>query len=132
MTAAISLDALGPIILGLLTLFATAAVPFVSLRRERPRKGLAYSLRIVPLAFVRNDVRERVQLSFDGRPVPSAVLITLRVRNSGNRPILPNDFQGPLTVALTDSLLDLRIDNADPVELSPVAQSDTSTVTVEP
>lgn len=132
MLSVISIYALGLTILGLLTLLATVAVPFVSLRRERPRKGLAYSLRIVPLAFVRADVHERIQLSFDGRPVPLAVLVTLRVRNSGNTPILPNDFQGPLTVALADSLLDLRIDCTDPVELSPVTKVDAGTVTVEP
>lgn len=132
MFGTISISAIGLIFLSLLTLAATVAVPFVSLRRERPRKGLAYSLRLVPLAFVRSDVRERIQLSFDGRPVPSAVLATVRVRNSGNTPIIPGDFEGPLTIQLSDSVLDLRVDCVDPAGLSPVVTIEAGDVAVEP
>jgi hypothetical protein len=132
MFAAISVYAVGLILVSALTLAATVAVPFVSLRRERPRKGLAYSLRLVPLAVVRSDVRERIQLSFDGRPVPSAVLATLRVRNSGNTPILPGDFENPLTLQLSDEVLELRVDGADPAEVAPIASVEADNVVIEP
>lgn len=84
-------------IVGALVLAASLVSLYLSLR-ERTRKALAYSVTAVPLASIRSEVRERVQVLFDGSPVLQASLVTVRFRNSGNREIRKRDFEEPISI----------------------------------
>jgi hypothetical protein len=131
---AASIYSLGAIVLGLLTLAATVAVPFLSLRRERPRRGLAYEVRSYPLALVRRQAQDRIQVSYEGHELHHPGLVAVRLRNRGNTPILASDFEEPLTVVLPPGahLLDATIEDGSPADLTPRLDTDATSVKVKP
>jgi hypothetical protein len=86
------------LMVGLATLTATVGVPFVVYRLQRRRKSLAYSGTAAPLATVRSEVRGRVQVLVNGKPVENASVLTLRFRNNGNQVIGVDDFEAPIQI----------------------------------
>lgn len=119
---------------GLLTLLATIAAPLLSARRERPKRALAYEANVFPLAVAQPKEMTPIVMSIGDRTVDDPCLVTLRLRNSGNTPILPTDFDGPIEVVFEDSgaLLEVNLDEAEPSHLAPLITTDEQTVLIEP
>jgi hypothetical protein len=127
-----------PVFLGVVGVLAVA-VPVVlwladRLRPER-RRALSYSVAVAPLVDVNSEVRDRVKVLFDGQPIAHASLVTVRVRNSGSRPISAADFDKPMRIRFdggTATILDTPDDARVPRDLSLSLSETSDGVTIEP
>lgn len=90
-----------PMVISVLSLVATVIGVFVAFyifRAQRSEKRLSYSIIASgPLVNVTDNLNGRLKLAFDNKPVPNVNLVILRLSNSGNEPIQPNDFSTPIT-----------------------------------
>jgi hypothetical protein len=95
---------------------------------------LAYEANVLSLTVDRPETPTRIKMSIGGRPVYDPRLVTLRVRNSGNTPILSSDFDGPIEVAFGTSvdLLDVAVDDSEPGHLTPIVNILTRAVRIDP
>jgi hypothetical protein len=110
----------GLVIAGL-TLVAAVVVPLYIWRRQRTKAELSYEVTSGRIVDIGAQAAGRVEVRFDGTPVPDVALITARVRNSGNVPIRANHFERPLTVTLPAgiTILDHRVGDTRPDGLKP-------------
>lgn len=80
-------------------IFAVLAI-FITLvlyRRQRSRKALSYEIvSRTPLLSIREEVKKKLQILFNGNPVQQVHLILVKIINSGNIPILETDFERPI------------------------------------
>src|SRR5213080_4816710 len=66
-------------------------------RKQRNHKEIAYE--IVSDTFIANineEMKDRVEIQFDGNPVKDMRLVVLRVLNSGNRAVTLTDYGKPI------------------------------------
>jgi len=67
------------------------------------RKELSYRiLADTPLVSIKEEVKDKVQITFRGEPVHDVHLVQVRIVNSGNVPIRSADYEGRLTIAAPD------------------------------
>ena len=93
------------------------AVSVVLYLLQRKRKVLAYEIvSRTPLLSVKEEVKGRVQITFDGQPVSDATMVILKLLNSGNVPILPFDFLRPVNIGFGK---DAQILSAEIIETNP-------------
>lgn len=72
----------------------------------RNRKGLSYEVVTnVPVIRVRRDARDDIEIRYKGTPVQDVQLVTIRIRNSGNTPIRPDEFFGSVTIRIRGQML---------------------------
>jgi hypothetical protein len=77
-------------LVGLVAIIVTVAL----YRLQRRRKSISYEVvSLTPLLSVKEEVRDRVQILFDGKDVLDAHMLIVKVRNSGNVPVLPSDYE---------------------------------------
>jgi hypothetical protein len=77
-------------LVGLVAIIVTVALYLL----QRRRKSISYEVvSLTPLLSVKEEVRDRVQISFDGKKVSDAHMLIVKVRNSGNVPVLPSDYE---------------------------------------
>jgi hypothetical protein len=108
-------DPISQFIVAVIAVIVTIAV-YLS---QRSRKELSYEvLWDFPLIGIRN-VEEGLQLLFKGRPLRNAFLFQLRLVNSGNTPIVPADFERPLSMNFGKDviLLNVEVEEANPENL---------------
>jgi hypothetical protein len=82
----------------LLEIIAIVAAFFIFYLQLR-RKALSYRvITDAQVVSVSDKVKGNIQILYDGKPVPGLRLIELRIQNTGNLPIRPDDYIQPLTV----------------------------------
>ena len=83
------------IAIGLLTIIVSITI----YRKQQNRKGITYEIisNTSMLSF-RNEVIGRVQILFDKKPIAYARLVILKIWNSGNVAIEPNQYSDPIKV----------------------------------
>src|SRR5260370_13573184 len=67
---------------------------------QRTRKELSYSSVSTPVLRMHDEVKEQLQITFNSKPVSDPHLVLITLRNSGNVPVLPDDYADPLTFHL--------------------------------
>src|SRR2546430_1445604 len=71
--------------------------------RDRKHKELTYEVvaktRLLSLASTPTDIKQRLEIRLDGRPVQDIDLVLIKLRNSGNVDIPPTDFIRPLLLS---------------------------------
>ena len=87
---------------------------------QRSCKGLSYD--VVSQASLQQgdkDLMGLLEISFDHKPVRDVHLITVRIYNSGNVPILSADYEVPITIRFgkQSKILRAKIVNQNPVSL---------------
>ena len=72
---------------------------------QRRRKTLSYEIvSNTPLFNVHGEIKGRLQVIFDGKPINDKVhLVMVKIINSGNTPIKPDDYIHPISVNLGES-----------------------------
>jgi hypothetical protein len=97
----------------LLEIIAILAV-FVIFFMQIRRKALSYSiLTNSSVISVSDKVKDRIQVIYDGRVVPSLRLIEIRIKNSGSLPIKPDDYVEPLAFRFSDDTKILSMEVID-------------------
>ena len=103
--------------------------------KQRSRKALtwqpttAYSLVNSTRAF-----ENRIRILFDNVDVPDAVLITVKMRNTGNTAIRPEDIYESIKLSFPDAevILDALVTSASPSDAAPKVLNLGDSVMVEP
>ena len=102
---------------------------------QRPRKGVTYEvLSRTNLLTVREELEGKLQVLYEGEPAKSLSLIVLKLRNSGNQPILSADFERPISFCTgkESSLLTAAVTQVEPPEIEADFQINGNTLIVKP
>lgn len=92
---------------------------YVAYRRHK-RKRLSYEIiSNTPLLSVKSEVKGRIKIYLDDRPVEDVNLIMIRITNIGNDPILSKDLTTPITINFDEAakLLSVEIFERIPVDM---------------
>ena len=117
-------DVLGsPVWTVLATLFTAAAIGVTVwlYRRQRERKSLSYERQITSLVSVHASAKGSIRILFGEEEVERAHLVEVKLKNTGNVPILDEDFERPLSFDLGPGATAMSVDVVDvePAELRP-------------
>lgn len=102
---------------------------------QRKKKGLAYRiLARNELLTANEEIRGRVKVLFDKKPVQDVILLVVQISNNGNLPILPSDFFGELTIAFeeTTKILSVEITKCSPTSFKPELVLRTKSISILP
>ncbi len=93
-----------------------AIISVVLAYRRHPRKKLSYEvLSEVPLFRMRADVKNRIQILFDGRPVSGVYLVMIKIVSTGNATIDADDYEAPVCIGFGERSEVLTAEIIDPV-----------------
>ena len=72
---------------------------------------------------VSDDIKGKVSITYESKPIRNLYLMILMFKNSGNVPILPNDYYRPLSISFgkTSEILSVEVVNQSPNNLDVVA-----------
>jgi hypothetical protein len=117
-------DVLGsPVWTVLATLFTAAAIGVTVwlYRRQQERKSLSYERQITSLVSVHASAKGSIRILFGDEEVERAHLVEVKLKNTGNVPILDEDFERPISFDLGRGATAMSVDVVDvePAELCP-------------
>ncbi len=85
------------IFVGIATVVATVAITIWAVRKQRSRKEISYQIiSDASIASINKEVKDRVKILFDGIPIEDMNLLVLKLWNSGNAAIKPEDYVEPI------------------------------------
>ena len=108
------------IILGLLGLVVPLIVSIIIAFLQRSVKEITYAIMSQsPLLSVDEKIRDKVKISYEGKEVKNAHLVVLNIKNSGNIPIMPNDYVEPIkfSFGLLAEIISVNISETKPVNI---------------
>src|SRR5947208_7078313 len=88
------------VVIAVVTLLAAVITSFISFwifRKQRNRKEISYEVvSNAPIASINKEVKDKVEILYEGKPVKDLSLLVLKVWNSGNVAVKPEDFIEPI------------------------------------
>jgi hypothetical protein len=96
-------------------------VSLYSYLKQRPKKRLVVEKRaVVPLVSSRVKHFPGLEVLFNREPIEFATVLAVRVRNTGNSPILPQDYENAICLKFDQGVgvLAVEIKNREPENLS--------------
>lgn len=88
--------------------------------KQRTRKKLSYQvISCTPLLSVEEEIEGKLKIFYEGKPVQQVHLITVKVMNSGNIPVLSTDYKRPISFSFGEDaeILTTEIAKTDPDNL---------------
>jgi hypothetical protein len=85
--------------------------------KSKPQKHLQLSLvAAIPLIDIRPEAAGDITILYKNQPVDNAILLQIRLENSGNQPILPADYVKPVTFSFASAgeIADASITDLEP------------------
>ncbi len=98
----------------------TVSVSVLIFRKQIKRKGISYEVvSDAPVLSIREEVKGRVKVLFDTKPVSDARMVILKIWNSGNTDILTNEFVDPIKFNFGEKaeILDAEILETVPINI---------------
>lgn len=98
-------------------LVITIIISLITCFLQKTKKSLAYEiLAETALLSVAKEVKDKIQILFEGDSVQNVHLILLKISNTGNVPILESDFDEEITISFDSStrLLSAEISKKNP------------------
>lgn len=89
---------------------ALAAFIIIHFVQRQSKRLVVESVVRVPLLANHFSVIEGLGITFGGQPLSNAIVVVVRVTNSGNTPILVSDYESPLSLEFTDGSTVLSAD----------------------
>lgn len=123
-----------------LQLIGTILIPLVAIAlslilylKQRQKKSLEYVVQ-TSIPIISPPVKEKFELLFEGNPVDAVQLMTIRIVNTGNLPILPNDYHEHIGIefAADSRVLSAEITKTFPDKLKVSATESTNRITLQP
>jgi len=100
---------------------------------QRDVKQLSYGIVAQgPLVSIRDNVEGRLKVSYAGKPVQNLNLTILRVMNTGNQSVKPEDFKRPLSFTFAAPLLSAEAGAANPPDMGASVRYGGRTATLNP
>jgi len=112
-------DAIWQFIGAILGLVGTVVSVILAFRLQ-PRKSLSCSIiHRSKLVSIKREVEHKLRVYYEGKAVQNLSLVVIRIQNTGNQPIVANDFVEPVEIALesTVDIIDGEIGGTRPENL---------------
>ena len=109
-----------PVLDLIIGIIVTIVVAFVVYLKQRSRKEIAYDvIANTPVLSIDKEVKGKLQVLYEGKPIDDARLVVLRIWNSGKSPISSIDYERPLTFDFGENseVLDATIIETKPPDL---------------
>ncbi|HJP95749.1 MAG TPA: hypothetical protein VJ843_00060 [Candidatus Saccharimonadales bacterium] len=122
------------VILGVLAIINAIVLALV-FQWWRNRKSFSYDvISNVPLLSIRQEIKHRVQVLFDGNAVENVHLVIIRISNSGRVPIEVQDFAVPLNVNFGrgSEVLTTEVTKTMPSDLPVTISHQKESLTIDP
>ena len=86
------------IVMALLAIVAII-ISVILYRKQRQGKEVSYTIvSSVPLIGVKEEIRRKLQILFNGKPVEQVHLVEVDIVNSGNSPIKASEYERPISL----------------------------------
>ena len=112
-----------------------ALIAIILILVQRKRKALSYKIiSNTPLVKIKEDIKGRLQVLFDEKPVESIYLIIIKFINSGNLPIKSADYESPVNLNFNEDvqLLTAEVIDTNPKTLEASAKIEGTKVLLKP
>jgi len=94
-----------------------ALITIILILVQRKRKALSYKIiSNTPLVKIKEDLKGRLQVLFDEKPVENIYLIIINFINSGNLPIKSADYESPVNLNFNE---DVQLLTAEVIDTKP-------------
>jgi hypothetical protein len=102
---------------------------------QRQKKKLSYEIIThTRLLSIKEEFKSNIRILYDGKPVTDVHLLEVNLINSGNTPILKNDYETKLNINCGDKSTILTADAifVDPPDINPSFAVDGNNIVLEP
>jgi hypothetical protein len=112
----------------------TIIITVVLYWKQRQKKKLSFALLSTPLLSVKNEIKKKVQILYDGKPVDQVHLAVVKIINPGNTLIEKKDYETPIILDFgkDSEILSGSMTEAEPKGLKPTWRTQGSAMTIEP
>ena len=120
--------------IGAIVTIVTIVVSIILSLSLRHRKSLSYQISGTPLLSVDEEVKGKIQVFFDKKPIQQVYLIVIKVMNSGNEPIRTTDYETPISFSLNKEteILSAEITEKDPIDIQASIDIEGNKVLISP
>lgn len=118
-------------VLGLIAVAATLLIYFL----QKTRKELSYDIIFnTNLLSINAKIKDSMQVNWRGKEINGLNLLIVRLRNSGNTPIVATDYEGPVifTFDKDDRVLEAEIESTQPPNIPASLETTASSVQLKP
>jgi len=118
-------------LIGVVTFFVT----FVFALSQRQKKAISYQIvSNTALLSVSEEIKDKFQMTYQGRIVQQPHLVIVKIFNSGNVPIKSKDYEEPLIVHFEadPQLISIEIIESDPNDVKASFKVENSAIVIEP
>ena len=100
----------------------------------RKRKKISYQIQATNLLTVKEEVKPKLKIIYENLPVEELNLVKLKISNSGNKPIVSDDFETPLVVSFPSKtqLFKVNVTGTNPENLKPSISIEGSSIVIRP
>jgi len=92
------------VVVAIIAILVGVAVAIIVYLMQRQRKELSYDIiSSTPLLSHEEEVKGKLQISFEGKPVEKVQLVLVRIANSGNVPIEAKDYERQINFSFGES-----------------------------
>lgn len=120
---------------GVILSFAAIAASYLQFRLGASRKELAFGVLVLRrLVAIADEMASRVTVQLDGKLVSQVHLIEFGLKNSGNQPIVRNDFDASINIAFSaqTQVLSAQVIRCRPIELPAKVELKNGEIFIEP
>jgi hypothetical protein len=110
-------------------------VSYVFFKRQGKQKRISYEvISNTALVNVKDDVKSKMQIFFEKKPVIDIHLIIVKIINSGNEPIVKSDYETPINIEFDDKseTLEAEVIKVSPDDLKVEIENTKETVSIKP
>lgn len=121
------------VIISLVGIITSIFVSLVTYRQQRTQKALTYDvISDTPIASIRKSLGNKVEVFFESKKVDELRLVIIKLWNSGNVAVSPDDYFEPISFNFEKSqILDCDIVEEVPEEINASIQFDENQVTLK-
>jgi hypothetical protein len=120
---------------GVLVTIIVGVISIILVLKERNKKALSYELvSHASLLSVEKEVKDKLSIAYEGKPISQLTLNLIRLINSGNTPITTTDFVRPPTILFdeTSEIISAEVSERKPTGLEATVTHNSTQVTVKP